>query len=204
MAVRAKKPDAADGARFFATPDKWRQWLDRNHAKADELWVGYHKKSSGTPSITWPESVDEALCYGWIDGIRKSIDDTRYKIRFTPRRTGSIWSAVNIARVAVLMKEGRMRPSGLAAYNARTDEKSRVYTYEQKDASTLGDELERRFRANAKAWAFFESQPPYYRKLATRWVVSAKQEATRQRRLATLIEDSAAGRRIGPMRRPEK
>ena len=194
--------DSDPKVRFFATPDKWRQWLDKHHAKADELWVGYHKKGSGTPSITWPESVDEALCYGWIDGIRKTIDDTRYKIRFTPRRKGSNWSAVNIARVAVLTKEGRMRPSGLAAYKARTDEKSRVYTYEQKEASTLGDEFERRFRANAKAWAFFESQAPYYRKLATRWVVSAKQQATRERRLATLIEDSAAGRRIGRMRRP--
>ena len=194
--------DSDPEVRFFATPDKWRQWLDKNHAKAAELWVGYHKKGSGTPSITWPESVDEALCYGWIDGIRKTIDDTRYKIRFTPRRKGSIWSAVNIARVAALTKAGRMRPAGVAAYKARTDEKSRVYTYEQTDASTLGDEFERRFRANAKAWAFFESQPPYYRKLATRWVVSAKQEATRERRLATLIADSAAGRRIGPMRRP--
>jgi uncharacterized protein YdeI (YjbR/CyaY-like superfamily) len=203
MAVRpTKKLDPADGVRFFATPEKWRRWLDTNHARADELWVGFHKKGSGTPSITWPESVDEALCYGWIDGIRKSIDEHRYKIRFTPRRKGSNWSAVNIARVAVLTKEGRMRPAGLAAFRERTDEKSRVYAYEQADVPTLGDDFERRFRANAKAWAFFETQAPYYRKLATRWVVSAKQEATRERRLAVLIEDSAAGRLIGPMRRP--
>jgi uncharacterized protein YdeI (YjbR/CyaY-like superfamily) len=191
-----------DAVRFFATPAKWRQWLDRNHAKADEIWVGFYKKGSGKPSITWPESVDEALCYGWIDSIRKSIDDVSYKIRFTPRRKGSIWSAVNIARVDVLTTEGRMMPAGAAAFAAREDKKSRVYTYEQRDAATLGDEYERRFRARPKAWAFWESQPLYYRKLATRWVVSAKQEATRERRLVTLIEDSAAGRKIGPMRRP--
>jgi len=199
-----KKPEPADGVRFFATPNKWRQWLEKNHARADEVWVGFHKRASGTPSITWPESVDEALCYGWIDGIRKTIDATRYQIRFTPRRQGSIWSAVNIGRVAVLTKEGRMRPPGLAAFEARVPEKSAVYAYEQPEPATLGDEYERRFRANAKAWAFFQSQPLYYRKVVTRWVVSAKQDATRERRLATLIADCAAGRRIGPMRRPEE
>jgi len=189
---------------FFPTPREWRQWLAKHHATTDELWVGFYKRESGKPSITWPESVDEALCVGWIDGIRKRIDEGRYTIRFTPRRKGSIWSAVNIARVAVLTKEGRMMPAGAAAFAAREDKKSRVYTYEQKDAATLGDEYERRFQARPKAWAFWEAQPLYYRKLATRWVVSAKQEATRERRLATLIEDSAAGRRIGPMRRPDK
>jgi len=200
-----KKPDPADGVRFFATPDKWRQWLEKNHARADEVWVGLHRKTSGTPSITWPQAVDEALCYGWIDGIRKKIDDSRYTNRFTPRRKGSNWSAVNIARVAELTKEGRMRPAGVAAFEARVEAKSRVYTYEQSEAPTLGAEYERRFRANKKAWAFFESLPPYYRKVVTRWVTSAKQEATRERRLATLIADCAAGRRLGPMlQRPEE
>jgi uncharacterized protein YdeI (YjbR/CyaY-like superfamily) len=161
-----------------------------------------YKKGSGRPSITWPEAVDEALCYGWIDGIRKSIDDTRYKNRFTPRRKGSNWSDVNIARVAALTKEGRMRPTGLAAFEARVPEKSGVYSFEQREAVTLGETFEHRFRQNAKAWAFFESQAPYYRRVATFWVMSAKQEATRERRLAALIDDSAAGRRIGPMRRP--
>lgn len=201
MAARTKS-DGADGVRFFATPEKWRQWLEKNHARANELWVGFYRKGSGTPSITWPEAVDEALCFGWIDGVRKSIDETRYKNRFTPRRKGSNWSAVNMARVEALAKEGRMHPAGLAAFEARIPEKSAVYSYEQREAATLGDEFERRFRANGKAWAFFESQPPYYRRVVTRWVVSAKQEATRERRLALLIEDSAAGRRIGPMRRP--
>lgn len=199
-----KKSDPADGVRFFATPEKWRQWLDKHHTRVDEVWVGYHKKASGTPSITWPESVDEALCYGWIDGIRKAIDETRYKIRFTPRKKGSTWSAVNIKRVAALTKERRMQPPGLAAFAARLPEKSAVYAYEQPTPATLGDEYERRLRSNAKAWAFWESQPPYYRKVVTRWVVSAKQAATRERRLATLIADCAAGRRIGPMRRPEE
>ncbi|HEX6052875.1 MAG TPA: YdeI/OmpD-associated family protein [Gemmatimonadaceae bacterium] len=192
-------PATADGVRFFATPEKWRQWLEKNHARADEVWVGFHRRSTGIPSITWSEAVDEALCYGWIDGIRKTIDETRYKNRFTPRRKGSNWSKVNIAKVAALTKEGRMRPSGLAAFEGAT---SRGYTHEQRGPVGLGEEYERRFRTNAKAWAWFEAQAPYYRKLATRWVTEAKQEATRERRLALLIEDSAAGRRIGPMRRP--
>lgn len=192
-------PATADGVRFFATPEKWRQWLEKNHARADEVWVGFHRRSTGIPSITWSAAVDEALCYGWIDGIRKTIDETRYKNRFTPRRKGSNWSKVNIAKVAALTKEGRMRPSGLAAFEGAT---SRGYTHEQRGPVGLGEEYERRFRTNAKAWAWFEAQAPYYRKLATRWVTEAKQEATRERRLALLIEDSAAGRRIGPMRRP--
>ncbi len=196
------KLDAADGVLFFATPEKWRQWLERNHARADEVWVGFHRKSTGIPSITWPEAVDEALCYGWIDGIRKSIDATRYKNRFTPRRKGSNWSKVNIAKVAELTRQGRMRPAGLAAFEARLPEKSGVYSYEQPYDVTLGEEYVRRLKANKKAWAWFESQAPYYRRQAARWIMSAKQEATRERRLDLLIKDSAAGRRIGPMRRP--
>ena len=201
MIAKTKRPLEAD-VRFFGTPDKWRRWLEKNHARATEVWVGFHRKGSGTPSITWPEAVDEALCFGWIDGIRKSIDETRYMNRFTPRKKGSNWSNVNIARVAALMKEGRMHPAGLAAFEARIPEKSGVYSFEQRQTATLGDAFERRFRANAKAWAFFESQAPYYRRTATFWVMSAKQEATRERRLASLIADSAAGRRVGPLRRP--
>jgi uncharacterized protein YdeI (YjbR/CyaY-like superfamily) len=201
-ASKTQRSTGTDDVWFFATPDKWRQWLEKNHARATELWVGMHRKASGTPSITWPEAVDEALCFGWIDGIRKSIDDTRYKNRFTPRKKTSNWSAVNIARVGALTKEGRMRPAGLAAFETRDPKKPGVYSFEQRETATLGDELERRFRANAKAWAFFEAQPPYYRRVATFWVVSAKQEATRERRLDALINDSEAGRRVGPLKRP--
>jgi uncharacterized protein YdeI (YjbR/CyaY-like superfamily) len=201
---KTKRPAGTDDVHFFATPEHWRRWLEKNHARATEVWVGMYRKGSGTPSITWPEAVDEALCFGWIDGIRKSIDETRYKNRFTPRKKGSNWSNVNIGRVAALTKEGRMRPAGLAAFEARDPKKSGVYSFEQRERATLGAELERRFRANAKAWAFFQAQAPYYRRVATFWVVSAKQEATRERRLATLIEDSAAGRRIAPLRRPDK
>jgi len=201
MIAKTQRPLEAD-IRFFATPDKWRRWLGKNHARATEVWVGFHRKGSGTRSITWPEAVDEALCFGWIDGIRKSIDETRYTNRFTPRKKGSNWSHVNIARVAALTKEGRMQPPGIAAFEARVAGKSGVYSFEQRQTATLGDDFERQFRANAKAWAFFESQAPSYRRTATFWVMSAKQEATRERRLASLIADSAAGRRVGPLRRP--
>ena len=203
MIAKTKRPLEAD-VRFFATPDKWRRWLEKNHARATEVWVGLRRKGSGTPSITWPEAVDEALCFGWIDGIRKSIDETRYANRFTPRKKGSNWSNVNIARVAALMKEGRMQPPGVAAFEARVPEKIGVYSFEQRRTATLGDDFERRFRANAKAWAFFESQAPYYRRTATFWVMSAKQEATRQRRLTALIDDSAAGRRLERFTREKK
>ena len=194
--TRRNSRPTPDAVRFFATPAKWRQWLDRNHAKADEIWVGFYKKGSGKPSITWPESVDEALCYGWIDGIRKSIDDVSYKIRFTPRRKGSIWSAVNIARVDVLTTEGRMMPAGAAAFAAREDKKSRVYTYEQNDVLPLDKTIEKRFKANKKAWNFFQGQAPYYRKLMTRWLNSAKAEETRLRRLAKLVAACDQGKRM--------
>jgi uncharacterized protein YdeI (YjbR/CyaY-like superfamily) len=202
MTIKKTKPATGlDDVHFFATPAAWRRWLERYHARADEVWVGMYKKGSGTPSITWPQAVDEALCFGWIDGIRKSIDDTRYKNRFTPRKKRSNWSHVNIARVAELTKEGRMAPAGLAAFEARDPAKSGVYSFEQREQATLGAAFERQFRANAKAWAFFQAQAPYYRRVATFWVTSAKQEATRERRLATLIADSAAGQRIGPMKK---
>jgi len=187
---------------FFQSPSEWRQWLEAHHADTQELTVGFYKKGSGTPSITWPESVDEALCVGWIDGIRKSVNADSYMIRFTPRRRGSIWSNVNIKRAGDLIAGKRMKPAGVAAFEARTPEKSGVYLFEQRESPELGADAKAAFKANAKAWKFFTGQPPGYQRLATWWVVSAKREETKSRRLATLIGDSAAGRRIGPLRRP--
>ena len=181
---------------FFATPEKFRAWLRANHARASELWVGFHRKASGRPSITWPESVDEALCVGWIDGLRKTVDATSYKIRFTPRRATSTWSAVNIARFAELTREKRMRPAGLKFFQERSEAKSGTYSYEQRAAAVFDAAAEQRFRANEAAWKFFQSQPTGYRQTATWWVTSAKQETTRQRRLGRLIADSERRRRI--------
>ncbi len=172
-----------------------RRWLRQNHASADELWIGFYKKASGKPSITWPESVDEALCFGWIDGLRQSIDAESYQIRFTPRRRGSIWSAVNIRRVAALTNEKRLQPSGLRAFAARKENKSGIYSYEQRSAE-LAEPYRGLFQRNKVAWEFFEAQPPSYRKALSWWVVSAKQETTRQGRLRKLIAESAAGRRL--------
>jgi uncharacterized protein YdeI (YjbR/CyaY-like superfamily) len=186
---------------FFETPDGFRRWLEAHHDSEPELWVGFHRKGSGRPSLTWPESVDEALCYGWIDGLRRSLDAQSYAIRFTPRRSGSTWSNVNVRRAEELIRDGRMRPAGLRAFEARDPERSGTYSFEQRAAATLGPEAEARFRAEPEAWRYFEAQPPGYRRTAIWWVVSAKQEATRERRLRTLIEDSAAGRRIAPLRR---
>ena len=180
---------------YFPTPAALQRWLRTNHAKAQQLWVGYHKKTTATPSVTWPESVDEALCFGWIDGIRKRIDDARYTIRFTPRKSGSIWSAVNVARVAELQKQGRMQSPGLTAFAARSLNKTGIYAYEQR--STELDEIyAKQFRRDRAAWAFYQAQAPSYRKVANWWVVSAKQEQTCVKRLAQLIDDSAAGRKI--------
>lgn len=186
---------------FFPSPADFRAWLERHHTTEDELWVGFHKKGSGLPSITWPESVDEALCFGWIDGLRKSIDETSYRIRFTPRRPGSTWSTVNVRRARALMEEGRMRPAGLDAFENRREDLARRYSFEQGTVE-FPEALEAEFRANPGAWGFFEAQPPSYRKTATWWVVSAKREDTRRRRLATLIADSEAGLRIAQLRRP--
>jgi uncharacterized protein YdeI (YjbR/CyaY-like superfamily) len=191
-------------ATFFATPKEWRRWLEKHHATASELSVGFYKKGSGRPSITWPEAVDEALCFGWIDGVRRTIDDESYRIRFTPRRPRSIWSAVNVKRVAALTAEGRMAEAGLRAFKARTEARTAIYSFEQKSEPTLSPADAKRLRANAAAWRFFAAQPPSYRRPATWWVVSAKQAATRERRLATLISDSAAGRRIKQLTRPKK
>ena len=190
--------------RFFATPAEFRDWLETNHDTANELLVGFYKKSSGRPSITWPESVDEALCFGWIDGKRKGIDDARYTIRFSPRTSGSIWSAINIARVKELERLGRMRPAGRRAFQERDDEKSRIYSYEQRHAAKLDDAQERLFRANKAAWDFFQSRPPGYQKTATYWVVSAKRDETRMRRLARLIDDSEHHRKIAELTSPNE
>ncbi|MEY2560669.1 MAG: hypothetical protein QOG51_1084 [Verrucomicrobiota bacterium] len=190
------RPPTSERPLFFATPAKFRQWLAKNHERAAELWVGYYRKDCGRPSITWPESVDEALCFGWIDGIRKKVDDESYKIRFTPRRTKSTWSAINIARIAALTDEGRMQPAGVAAFARREENNSRKYSFENRDSATLTDDDERKFRRDRAAWEFFQRQPPGYRRLAAWWVISAKRPETRRKRLARLIADSRAERRI--------
>jgi uncharacterized protein YdeI (YjbR/CyaY-like superfamily) len=187
---------------YFTTPAKFRAWLERNHAKTAELWVGFRKKGTGLPSITWPEAVDEALSFGWIDGIRKTVDEASYMIRFTPRKAGSTWSAVNIGRVEALRGEGRMTPAGLKAYEARVENRVGIYSYEQRSA-TLESQYEERFKQNARAWEFYSAQPPSYRKAANWWVVSAKRQETRDRRLAQLVECSEAGERL-PQFRPAK
>jgi len=199
MAEKTRKP-AQIKPTFFARPVDFRQWLKKNHASATELWVGFHKKGTGKPSMSWPESVDQALCFGWIDGLRKSFDAESYMIRFTPRKPTSIWSAVNSKRAQELTRLGLMQPAGTKAFDGRDAEKSNRYSFEQKHV-LLQPAHEKQFRTNRRAWEFFQSQPPWYRKTATWWVVSAKQEPTRQRRLATLISDSKAGRRIAPLRR---
>jgi uncharacterized protein YdeI (YjbR/CyaY-like superfamily) len=180
---------------FFSTPNDLRAWFRKNHVIAAELWIGFYKKHTGKPSITWPESVDEALCVGWIDGIRKGIDEESYMIRFTPRRHGSIWSAVNIKRVEALTNEKRMQPAGLAAFADRRENKSGIYSYEQR-SEQLPEPYASLLRKNKKAWEFFQAQPPSYRKTIGWWVVSAKQEETRRKRLEKLIAQSAHSMRL--------
>jgi uncharacterized protein YdeI (YjbR/CyaY-like superfamily) len=187
---------------FFASAAAFWAWLEKHHDARQELFVGFYKRGSGKPSITWPESVDAALCFGWIDGVRRSVDEVSYAIRFTPRKPRSIWSDVNIKRARTLTDQGLMRPAGTAAFEARIEAKSAVYAYEQRGDATLGDVYERRFRANRKAWAFFTAQAPWYRRTATWWVISAKREETRLKRLSTLIEDSEHARPIAPLKRP--
>jgi uncharacterized protein YdeI (YjbR/CyaY-like superfamily) len=196
-----------DDVTYFAGAKEFRVWLERNHHRATELLVGYHKVGTGVPSMTWSESVDEALCFGWIDGVRRRVDADRYCIRFTPRKPASNWSAVNVRRVGELMMEGRVKPAGLAAFEAWKARGGDVagYSYEERQSQQLDPPAARAFRANKKAWAFFQSQPPGYRGTAIFWVVSAKREETRARRLATLIDDSAHGRRLAQLRpRPSK
>lgn len=187
---------------FFDTPANFRAWLARQHASAGELWVGFHKIGSGKASITWPESVDQALCFGWIDGLRKSVDADAYMIRFTPRRAGSTWSAVNIRRVAALTAEGLMQPAGLRAFEARTAEKSGIYSYETRPEA-LPEPYAALLRKNRAAWKDFSLRSPSYRRGVIGWVISAKTEETRLRRLAVLIDCSARGDPIPQLdRRP--
>ncbi len=178
---------------FFATSDDFRAWLEAHHEAADELWVGFYRKGSGRAGITWPQAVDQALCFGWIDGLRKRIDEVSYANRFTPRRPRSHWSAVNIRRVVELQRLGLMRPAGLKAFEARSEERTATYSYEQRQAARLEPEQEEQLRAKPRAWEFFQAQAPWYRRVAVHWVVSAKREETRRRRLAELIDASEQG-----------
>ena len=180
---------------YFETPAAFRTWLEQNHAGAEELVVGFHKKGTGQPSMTWPESVDEALCFGWIDGVRRSVDADRYTIRFTPRKAGSVWSNVNVKKVQVLLDQGRMQPAGLAAFAARQENRSGIYSHEQESVE-LSEPYGAVLRVNPKAWEFFQQQPASYRKAVSWWVMSAKQEATRQARLARLVACSANAERV--------
>lgn len=173
-----------------------RTWFEAHHSTAGELSLGFHKKQSGEPSVTWPEAVDVALCFGWIDGVRKNIDERRYKIRFTPRRPRSIWSAVNMKRVPELTAAGLMHPEGLKAFEQRVATRSGIYSYEQKVKAEFTDEHRREFSKHAAAWKFFQAQPPGYRQVITWWVSSARKEETRLKRLRTLIEACAQGRRL--------
>ena len=188
--------------KFFPTLADWRAWLEKNHSKIDELWVGFYKRGSGRPSITWPESVDGALCFGWIDGVRKSIDATSYMIRFTPRKTRSNWSAINIRRVGGLKKLGLMHHAGLTAFEKRDEDRSAIYAYEQRKTAKLPPEFEKQFRKQIEAWEFFTSRPPWYQRTSTYWVISAKKEETRLKRLATLIDCSRHKRTIPSLTRP--
>ena len=186
---------------FFSSTDELRDWFDTHHSTADELWLGYHKKATGRPTITWSDAVDEALCVGWIDSVRYSLDDERSAQRFTPRRKGSVWSAINVRKVAELTAQGRMRPTGLAAYEARDPGRTAIYSYER-EAAALTDEEVGRLRANAAAAADWDRRPPSYKRAILYWIVSAKKPETRARRLDALIDASAAGEPVGPMRPP--
>lgn len=182
--------------RFFRNAAAFRTWLEKHHAGASELIVGFRKVGSGIPSMTWPESVDEALCFGWIDGVRRRVDDVSYVIRFTPRRKGSIWSAVNLAKVEALIAAKRMHPAGLAAFEARSEKRTGLYSFEQEHPVELAPLEAREFRKNKPAWKYFQAVAPSYRKAITYWVISAKQPGTRARRLALLVEACAEGRRL--------
>ena len=186
--------------KHFPTKADFRTWLEAHHNQEEELWVGYYKKATKKPSITWPQSVDEALCFGWIDGLRKSVDEESYKIRFTPRRPNSTWSAVNIKRFGELKAMGLIRPAGQAAYERKAEKRSELYSYEQ---GTLGlsRAYEQKIKANQKAWDFFQSLPPSVKKPSIWYIMSAKREDTRLRRLDTLIQCSEEGQRLPQLRR---
>lgn len=182
--------------KFFATPEQFREWLEKNHASASEIEVGFHKKSSGRKSITYAEALDEALCFGWIDGVRHSLNETSYAQRFTPRRPRSIWSLINLRHVERLKKEGRMRPAGLEALAKRGPKRTGIYSFENSPRELLA-EYENEFRKNKAAWEYFQTYPPYLKKQVSFWVMSAKKEETRLKRLRRLIESSAKGERVG-------
>jgi uncharacterized protein YdeI (YjbR/CyaY-like superfamily) len=181
--------------RHFKTPAEFRAWLEKHHTTKRELWVGYYKKHTGRPSITWPQSVDEALCFGWIDGVRRPVDEHSYAIRFTPRKPTSNWSAINLRRVKALVKSGQMRPAGLAAYKARRDKTSTGYSIASLPVD-LDPVYAKLLRKNPAAWKFFQAQPPGYRKMVNHWVTNAKQESTRLSRLETVMLHSAREERI--------
>jgi uncharacterized protein YdeI (YjbR/CyaY-like superfamily) len=180
---------------FFENASLFREWLEKNHQTETALYVGYYKVNSGKTAMTWSESVDEALCFGWIDGIRKSLGAESYCNRFTPRRRNSIWSPVNIKKIAELTEKGLMKPAGLAAFALRKEDKSQIYAYKQGNVQ-FSEEFEQKFKENETAWTFFQSLPASYQKMATNWVITAKQNVTQIKRLEELIADSAAGRRI--------
>lgn len=184
---------------FFETLALLRRWFRKNHNREKVLWIGFRKKASGLPTVTYREALDLALCFGWIDGIKKSVDDVSYTYRFTPRRPGSVWSEVNIERYRELLELGRVQPAGIRAFEA--PRKSKAFSYENRPQKFTAA-MVKKFRSEKKAWEFFQSQPPGYRKLCTFWVMEAKHDATRERRLKTLIADSSAGRRIGLLARP--
>jgi uncharacterized protein YdeI (YjbR/CyaY-like superfamily) len=183
--------------RFFATPAELRTWFEAHHDKADELWLGYHRKRTGRPSVTWQDVVDQELCFGWIDSVRYSLGDDRSAQRITPRRKGSVWSAINIARYQELERLGLVHPAGQAAFAKRNEARSGIYSYEVRSRG-LDAAAEAEFRKHKRAWEFFESQPPSYRRTAGWWVVSAKRDETRARRLRKLVDYSKKGERIPP------
>ncbi len=189
---------------FFPSPSAWRAWLKKHHADTEELWVGFYKRDSGRPSITWPESVDGALCFGWIDGIRKSIDDISYRIRFTSRRPRSVWSAVNVRRATELSTLGLMHSAGLAAFEKRDGKRSEIYSYEQRKKAKLPPAYEKEFRRHPVAWKFFRAQAPWYQRTSTYWVISAKKEETRLKRLRLLVDHSERQQKIPPLAGPPR
>jgi uncharacterized protein YdeI (YjbR/CyaY-like superfamily) len=197
-------PEMSKRPTFFTKPALFRAWLEKHHEDRNELWVGFRKKGSGKPSITWPEAVDEALCFGWIDGVRKRIGDESYANRFTPRTPTSHWSLVNVRRVGELTAEGRMHPAGIRAFERRSEQRTGRASYERTDEPELEAAHEQRFRRNAAAWRWFGSQAPWYRRTAIHWVESAKKEETRLKRLETLIGDSKRGRPVPPLARPDR
>ena len=183
---------------FFKSPQEFYDWLEEHHESESEVYVGFFKAHTGKRAMSWSEAVDQALCFGWIDGVMRRIDEERHMQRFTPRRPGSNWSNVNIAKVAKLEEAGLMRPAGLAAFEARSEKRSGIYAFEAKQPAELSADYERRLRADAAAWEYWQAATPSYRRTATHWVVRAKREETRERRLAQLIECSAAGRNAPP------